>query len=72
MGGATAEQLDLLTKYSEDIGLAFQINDDILNVVGALEELGKSANSDVARGKSTYPALLTMMTHWNLAWPGMF
>jgi geranylgeranyl diphosphate synthase type II len=56
MGGTTAEQLDLLTTYSEDIGLAFQINDDILNVVGALEELGKSANSDAARGKSTYPA----------------
>ena len=55
MGGATAEQLDLLTRYSEDIGLAFQINDDILNVVGALEELGKSAKSDAARGKSTYP-----------------
>lgn len=56
MGGATQEQLDVLTRYSEDIGLAFQINDDILNVVGALEELGKSANSDAARGKSTYPA----------------
>ncbi len=56
IGGATPEQLDLLTQYSEDIGLAFQINDDILNVVGALEELGKSANSDAARGKSTYPA----------------
>ncbi len=56
IGGATSEQLASLTTYSEDIGLAFQINDDILNVVGALEDLGKSANSDAARGKSTYPA----------------
>ncbi|MBQ26813.1 MAG: hypothetical protein CMH81_01520 [Nitrospiraceae bacterium] len=56
MGEASAEQLDLLTRYSEDIGLAFQINDDILNVVGARTKLGKSTNSDAARGKPTYPA----------------
>tara|TARA_B100000315_G_scaffold259295_1_gene314764 strand:- start:552 stop:1436 length:885 start_codon:yes stop_codon:yes gene_type:complete len=55
MGGATAVQLDLLTRYSENIGLAFQINDDILNVVGARTELGKAINSDAARGKPTYP-----------------
>ena len=56
VGGATSEQLDLLTRYSDDIGLAFQINDDVLNVVGELKHLGKSANSDAVRGKSTYPA----------------
>ena len=56
-GGATTEQLELLTRYSEDIGLAFQINDDILNVIGVREQLGKSSKSDAARGKSTYPAL---------------
>jgi len=56
VGGASPEHLNLLTKYSEDIGLAFQINDDILNVVGKLEQIGKAVNSDQARGKSTYPA----------------
>jgi geranylgeranyl diphosphate synthase type II len=44
-----------LTKYAEDIGLAFQIADDVLNVTGTREELGKNANTDAQRGKKTYP-----------------
>jgi geranylgeranyl diphosphate synthase type II len=54
-GGATSEQLDRLTAYAEDIGLAFQITDDVLNVTGTREELGKDANTDASRGKKTYP-----------------
>jgi geranylgeranyl diphosphate synthase type II len=55
-GSATAGQLDRLTAYAEDIGLAFQIADDVLNVTGTREELGKDANTDASRGKKTYPA----------------
>ncbi len=54
-GGATSKQLDRLTAYAEDVGLAFQIADDVLNVTGTREELGKDANTDASRGKKTYP-----------------
>ncbi len=57
-GRATAEQFAALTAYGEQVGLAFQIVDDLLNVTGTPETLGKAAGSDAARGKATYPALL--------------
>ena len=57
LSGANMTQFDLLTSYAEDIGLAFQIADDVLNVTGTREELGKDANTDVERGKQTYPSL---------------
>lgn len=53
--GATPVQLDDLTFYAEQIGLAFQIADDVLNVTGTREELGKNPNTDAQRGKKTYP-----------------
>jgi geranylgeranyl diphosphate synthase type II len=49
-------QLQSLTGYAEDIGLAFQIADDVLNMVGTREELGKDAGTDEKRGKTTYPS----------------
>jgi len=52
---ATPDRLQHLTGYAEDIGLAFQIADDVLNVTGTREELGKNANTDAQRGKKTYP-----------------
>jgi geranylgeranyl diphosphate synthase, type II len=58
LGGASGEHLDALTRYADAIGLAFQIADDILDVEGTTEELGKDAGSDQARGKATYPALV--------------
>jgi geranylgeranyl diphosphate synthase type II len=55
VAGATPAQLASLTAYAEDVGLAFQIADDVLNVTGTREELGKNANTDAQRGKKTYP-----------------
>lgn len=55
---ATPPQLDALTGYAEEIGLAFQVADDVLNVTGTREELGKNPNTDAQRGKKTYPTFL--------------
>jgi geranylgeranyl diphosphate synthase type II len=54
--GATAQQCNSLEKYGNNVGLAFQIIDDILNVESTSEQLGKAAGSDAKRGKATYPA----------------
>ncbi len=57
LGSSTPEQFAALTRYGIQIGLAFQIIDDLLNVEGTAEQLGKAAGSDAARNKATYPAL---------------
>ncbi len=49
-----------LTDFGFHIGLAFQIQDDILDIEGTTEELGKTAGKDVASEKNTYPSLLTL------------
>ncbi|WP_138753415.1 polyprenyl synthetase family protein [Paenibacillus sinopodophylli] len=58
IGGATQKQLDLLALYGRNIGLAFQIQDDILDLIGDEQKLGKKTNSDVAQNKVTYPFLI--------------
>ncbi len=58
LAGASDEQMNALTRYAEFAGLAFQVADDILDVVGDQAMLGKDVGSDQARGKATYPALL--------------
>jgi geranylgeranyl diphosphate synthase type II len=55
-GGADKEAFSHLTRYGEAIGLAFQVADDILDVVGDKELMGKTLGVDQARGKATYPA----------------
>lgn len=55
VAGATPAQLESLTAYAEDVGLAFQVADDVLNVTGTREELGKNPSTDAQRGKKTYP-----------------
>lgn len=58
LGGASGQQLTAITRYGEAAGLAFQIADDILDIEGTTEEIGKDAGSDVTRGKATYPAVM--------------
>jgi len=55
--GATAAQIDALGRAGAALGLAFQIVDDILDVVSSSEELGKTAGKDEAQQKATYPAI---------------
>jgi len=55
LGIANWEALD---GYAQDIGLAFQIQDDILDVEGNTEEIGKTSGADAARDKPTYPSVM--------------
>jgi len=53
---ASEKRLKALTRYGERVGLAFQIADDILDVVGSREETGKDVGSDLKKGKKTFPS----------------
>ncbi|MDT8440534.1 MAG: polyprenyl synthetase family protein [Desulfuromonadales bacterium] len=57
LAGADEASLADLTRYAEAAGLAFQVADDVLDVVGDQQKLGKAVGADQARGKATYPAL---------------
>ncbi|MEW8986697.1 MAG: polyprenyl synthetase family protein [Bacillus sp. (in: firmicutes)] len=57
---ASGEQLMALEKFAQHLGMAFQIRDDILDVEGNQELIGKPLGSDIENSKSTYPVLLTM------------
>jgi len=58
LGGADKATLSALSRYGEKFGLAFQIVDDILDVVGKEEVMGKRKGSDKANSKATYPAVI--------------
>lgn len=58
LGGASPAERAALRSYGEAIGLAFQIQDDILDATATDTELGKRAGKDAGRGKITYPSLL--------------
>jgi geranylgeranyl diphosphate synthase, type II len=61
LGGASEQQLEKLSCYAQNIGLAFQVIDDILDITATQEELGKTAGKDLKAQKVTYPSL------WGLA-----
>jgi len=54
----SADDKHQLAVYADHIGLAYQVRDDIIDIISSEEELGKPAGSDVSANKSTYPALL--------------
>ena len=58
LGGGSHEQIDALAAYGRHIGLAFQVTDDILDIEGNIEDLGKSPGSDQVHQKATYPSLM--------------
>jgi len=64
LGGMSANgsdaQLDALTTFGHNVGLAFQIIDDILDVTQTSEQLGKTAGKDTAAAKATYPSIVGM------------
>ncbi len=60
LAGATEEQLSALTTYADRFGLAFQITDDILDVVGDEAVIGKPVGSDERNNKSTYVTLTSL------------
>jgi geranylgeranyl diphosphate synthase type II len=60
LGGASDEERAHLRTYGEAIGHAFQIADDILDVEGSMDKLGKNTGSDQKKKKATYPSIMGM------------
>jgi geranylgeranyl diphosphate synthase type II len=67
VAGAPITQLDLLTTYGQNLGLAFQITDDLLDLRGEESTLGKSIGKDSHQGKLTFPAVLGVAASRNRA-----
>ncbi len=60
LSGAPEESIQILIEYGYNLGIAFQIVDDILDYIGTEEELGKPTGSDLAQGTLTLPAMLIL------------
>ena len=60
LGGASARQVSMMEKIGSNVGIAFQIQDDILDITSTSEVLGKPIGSDEKNGKSTYVSLYGM------------
>lgn len=60
LAGADELTIKKMDEFAHHIGLAFQIRDDVLDIIGSTEQMGKRAGSDVSKNKSTYPKLLTL------------
>jgi len=67
LGGLNSNKITLLESYAQNIGLAFQVADDILNIEGDPEIMGKAAGTDKLRNKNTYPSLLGLKESKNFA-----
>src|SRR5579871_374274 len=67
LGGASEAELAALGEYARNLGLAFQVIDDILDVEASTEQMGKRTGKDLGRGKNTYPGLLGLDRSWELA-----
>jgi geranylgeranyl diphosphate synthase type II len=65
--GATQVEIEQLGRYGQNIGLAFQVVDDILDVTSTPEALGKTPGKDAKSGKGTYPAVLGIQESRNEA-----
>jgi len=61
LAGAEVWQVEALTKYAQHFGLAFQITDDILDVTGSQEKIGKPVGSDEKNHKATYVSLYSLV-----------
>ncbi|MGD9162845.1 MAG: polyprenyl synthetase family protein [Desulfobacteraceae bacterium] len=60
LGGGSESDTGSLEQYGKNIGLAFQISDDILDIEGDSKEMGKQTGVDIERGKNTYPSIYGM------------
>lgn len=60
LGGAPAAQLEALTRYGLDVGVAFQMSDDSLDFIADQERLGKAIGADLREGKRTLPLIRTL------------
>ncbi|MEN3004200.1 polyprenyl synthetase family protein [Dehalobacterium formicoaceticum] len=67
LAGCNPEMLEKLTGYAENFGLAFQITDDILDVIGDTAKMGKPTGSDQEQKKITYPSFLGLERSQELA-----
>ena len=67
IGGASDEQIDIAQNYAVNLGLAFQIIDDILDIIGDQNLLGKPIGSDAENGKTTFVSLLGLENAKELA-----
>lgn len=66
-GNASKDELSALTRYGEAVGLAFQIADDVLDIEGSRDEIGKDVGSDIAKEKVTYPSVIGISESKKLA-----
>jgi len=67
LAGGRPEQVQALDLFGRRLGLAFQIVDDILDIEGDPEVMGKEQGADLARGKATYPSVVGIKRSWEIA-----